>query len=62
MGMFYLLIFVLILLIGLLVFRKNIYILFKKVPSLLFVVVLMTEAMKPNVDMVKTNDVYLCNI
>ena len=52
MGKFYLLIFIIMLLIGLLVFRKNIYILFKKVPSLLFVVVLMTGLVIVNVDMV----------
>jgi len=52
MGMFYLLIFVLLLLIGLLVFRKNIYILFEKVPSLFFIVVLMIGLVALNVDMV----------
>ena len=52
MGVFYLLIFVILLLIGLLVFRKNIYNLFEKVPSLLFIVVLMTGLVSLNVDMV----------
>ncbi len=52
MGVFYLLIFVMLLLIGLLVFRKNIYNLFEKVPSLLFIVVLMTGLVSLNVDMV----------
>ena len=52
MGMFYLLIFVILLIIGLLVFRKNIYTLFEKVPSLLFIVVLMTGLVTLNVDMV----------
>ena len=52
MGKFYLLIFIIMLLIGLLVFRKNIYILFVKIPSLLFIVVLMTGLVTINVDMV----------
>lgn len=52
MGLFYLLIFVLLLFIGLLVFRKNIYTLFEKVPSLFFIVVLMTGLVTLNVDMV----------
>ena len=52
MGMFYLLIFILLLIVGLLVFRKNIYILFEKVPSLFFIVVLMIGLVALNVDMV----------
>ena len=38
LGMFYLLVFVLLLVVALLVFRKNIYILFEKAPSLFFIV------------------------
>ena len=52
MGLFYLLIFVILLLIGLLVFRKNIYNFFEKVPSLFFIVVLMTGLVTLNIDMV----------
>ena len=52
MGMFYLLIFVILLIIGLLVFRKNIYELFDKIPSLFFIVVLMIGLVALNVDMV----------
>jgi len=52
MGLFYFLVFLILLVVGLLVFRKNIYTLFKKVPSLLFIVVLMTGLIILNVDMV----------
>ena len=52
MGMFYLLIFVVLLIVGLLVFRKNIYELFDKIPSLFFIVVLMIGLVALNVDMV----------
>ena len=52
MGMFYLLVFVLLLVVALLVFRKNIYILFEKAPSLFFIVLLMMGFMVLNVDMV----------
>ncbi len=52
MGMFYLLVFVLLLVVALLVFRKNIYILFEKAPSLFFIVLLMMGLVALNVDMV----------
>ena len=52
MGMFYLLVFVLLLVVALLVFQKNIYILFEKVPSLFFIVLLMIGLVALNVDMV----------
>ena len=52
MGMFYLLIFLVLLIIGSLVFRDNIYMLFQKVPSLFFIVVLMIGLVVLNVDMV----------
>jgi hypothetical protein len=52
MGMFYLLVFVLLLVVALLVYRKNIYILFEKVPSLFFIVLLMMGLVALNVDMV----------
>jgi len=52
MGMFYLLIFVILLITGLLVFRKNIYELFDKIPSLFFIVILMIGLVSLNIDMV----------
>ena len=52
MGMFYLLVFVLLLVVALLVFQKNIYILFEKAPSLFFIVLLMIGLVALNVDMV----------
>ena len=52
LGMFYLLVFVLLLVVALLVFRKNIYILFEKAPSLFFIVLLMMGLVALNVDMV----------
>ena len=52
LGMFYLLVFVFLLVVALLVFRKNIYILFEKAPSLFFIVLLMMGLVALNVDMV----------
>jgi len=52
MGMFYLLLFVILLIIASLVFRKNIYILFEKVPSLFFIVVLMIGLSFLSADMI----------
>ena len=52
MGMFYFFIFVLLLVVALLVFQKNIYIMFKKVPSLFFITLLMMGLVVLNVDMV----------
>ena len=52
LGMFYLLVFVLLLVVALLFFRKNIYILFEKAPSLFFIVLLMMGLVALNVDMV----------
>lgn len=52
LGMFYLLVFVLLLVVALLVFRKNIYILFEKAPSLFFIVLLMMGLVALNIDMV----------
>ena len=52
MGVFYVLIFVVLLIIGLLIFRYNIYKLFEKIPSLFFIVVLMIGLFVLNIDMV----------
>jgi len=52
MGVFYLLLFIILLVVGLLVFNKNIYVLFNKIPSLFFIVVLMLGLTVLNIDMV----------
>ena len=52
LGIFYLLIFLVLIIIGSLAFRDNIYMLFQKVPSLFFIVVLMIGLVLLNVDMV----------
>tara|TARA_B100000902_G_scaffold18326_1_gene21966 strand:- start:14075 stop:15067 length:993 start_codon:yes stop_codon:yes gene_type:complete len=52
MGVFYLMIFVLFLIMSLLFFRKNIYKLFEKVPSLFFIVVLMLGLITLDADMI----------
>ena len=52
LGIYYLLIFIILLVIGMLVFKNNIYILFLKVPSLFFIVILMIGIVFLNIDMV----------
>ena len=52
MGLFYLIIFIILLVIGLIVFRKNIYVLFEKVPSLFFIVIMMSGLVFLDADMI----------
>ena len=52
MGLFYLIIFIILLVIGLIVFNKNIYVLFEKVPSLFFIVIIMTGLIFLDADMI----------
>lgn len=52
MGLFYLVIFIILLVIGLIVFKKNIYVLFEKVPSLFFIVIMMTGLVFLDADMI----------
>ena len=52
LGIFYLLIFIILLVIAMLVHRKNIYIFFEKIPSLFFIVVLMLGLVTLNADMI----------
>lgn len=52
LGVFYLLIFVALLIIGLIMFKNNIYVLFEKIPSLFFIVILMTGLVALNIDMI----------
>ena len=52
MGIFYLIIFVILLVTGLLFFKKNIYILFDKVPSLFFIVIIMSGLIFLDADMI----------
>jgi len=52
LGVFYLLIFITLLVIAMLIHRKNIYIFFEKIPSLFFIVVLMLGLVTLNADMI----------
>ena len=52
MGIFYLIIFVILLVVGLIFFRQNIYILFDKVPSLFFIVIIMSGLIFLDADMI----------
>ena len=52
MGLFYLIIFLILLVIGLIVFKKNIYVLFEKVPSVFFIVIMMSGLVFLDADMI----------
>jgi hypothetical protein len=52
LGVFYLLIFITLLVIAMLIHRKNIYMFFEKIPSLFFIVVLMLGLVTLNADMI----------
>ena len=52
MGLFYLIIFIILLIIGLIVFKKDIYVFFEKVPSLFFIVIMMVGIVFLDADMI----------
>ena len=52
MGLFYLIIFLILLVVGLIVFKKNIYVLFEKVPSVFFIVIMMSGLVFLDADMI----------